>query len=270
MLLRSFFPVTSGSYWYVSAHVGLLLVQPFLNRWLNHATFKEIRGIEIFVFLFSIYATITYPISRDPFSLKLGYSAMWLIVMYLLGACLRRDDHLRNWIAEHFYLLAAGCVAIMWLGTAAVEALTTKLFGTAYFRNIFLNYTSLPCVLLACALLAKLSGVNVKGKTLSRIIIAISPLTFGVYLIHVQPQVFNNWVTNGFSFLAEFSVPVMAAGILLAAVVVFAACLPMEWLRQQLFKVCKVKSLCSAVDALAHKGIDRLLSQPIQSDKSLK
>lgn len=266
-LIRSFFPVTSENYWYVSAYVGLLLVQPFLNRYLDHATFKEIRGIEIFVLLFSVYATISYPISGDPFSLKLGCSAFWLIILYLLGACLRRDDQLRDWIAEHYYLLATGCLGIMWLGTAAVEALTAKLFGTAYFGNVFLNYTSFPCVLLACALLAKLSGANVKSKVLSRNITAISPLAFGVYLIHVQPQVFNNWVTGGFAFLAKLSAPVMAAGILLAAIVVFAVCLPVEWLRQQLFRLCKIKSLCNTVDAQVHKGIDRLLGQEVQLNK---
>ena len=74
-LRKAFFPVTEASYWYFNAYVVLFFFIPLLN----HAI-RSIPGREAVFAMAGI------------FLLANGYSALWLVILYILGGLLARFD----------------------------------------------------------------------------------------------------------------------------------------------------------------------------------
>ena len=85
---------------------------------------------------------------------------------------------------------------------------------------------------------------------LSRVVAVIAPLTFAVYLIHEQDvlrPILWNWLTPD----AYAQSPWMALYVLSCMVGIFAACCVIEFLRQKLFRLCRVdKAIVRVCDPL--------------------
>ena len=91
----------------------------------------------------------------------------------------------------------------------------------------------IPCWFFSAAILLFIAFLNlhIKPGRLQRMILAAAPLSFGVYLLHDNPNVRGFvWETLNPSRLAGawYLVP----GVLLLAAAVFAVCALTEWLRK--------------------------------------
>ena len=83
-LLFSFFPATRGELWYFTMYFGLFFLMPVLNAAVQAMPEKLLRNTVVAsVFLFCV---LPFLWNRDTFYLKHGYSLIWLLVLYLVGA----------------------------------------------------------------------------------------------------------------------------------------------------------------------------------------
>ena len=95
MWLRSIFPVFGKRYWYVTAYFGMMLLAPAAVYAVNHMPQKTLRNMLIAIaVLVSLIGTLT---KTDPFMYELGYSAAWLMFLFLLGGYLRRWGAFTGW-----------------------------------------------------------------------------------------------------------------------------------------------------------------------------
>lgn len=93
-LINSFFPVTHDYFWYFSAYFGVYLFIPMLNRAVLSMSRNQAKMIcLVIVVVFSAFAVT---INGDPYVMKAGYSVLWLMVLYILGACVRKFEFLSN------------------------------------------------------------------------------------------------------------------------------------------------------------------------------
>ena len=111
-IITSFFPVLFNKHWYVTAYFGMFFFIPILNIGISKLTDKQLRIITIaLLIVFSVMSTVANFFSDNSlFELAFGYSPIWLMICYILGAFLKRCGNtffskhvLRNWFLIYVF-----------------------------------------------------------------------------------------------------------------------------------------------------------------------
>ena len=176
------FPINSKAYWYISAYCGILLILPFLNKFILSATLVQRIS---FILLMSVLGFS--PI----WSFARGYSFGWLLVLYVFGATFRIYESLWKPLASWRFYLAVCLIC----GTAAFvsaamgrmllpEKLYVQLYPLLEERVSFFSVLSSAAVFLGILTL-KISA----NKPFAEIIRILGGLCLGIYLFHVNPLV---------------------------------------------------------------------------------
>lgn len=234
----AFFPVLSYQYWYFSAYFGLFFLIPVLNIIVEKLPKKNLRAVIIAVFmLFSVFLVLY---GNDVFWIGNGYSTIWLAILYVLGAYFKKYQTLKKIKAGYWILIYILSVILTWLSKIGME-----FFGFG-FSDTLVNNISPTMVFAAVSLIAFF--VHIKpGKTICKIISKISPLAFGVYLIHVHPFLWNV-MTYKLTGLAQGSPIRLVAGVLTVSLGVFLICIIIDFIRSALFNVLKIKKRLIALE----------------------
>ncbi|MBQ5602728.1 MAG: hypothetical protein IIU77_07915, partial [Clostridia bacterium] len=82
----------------------------------------------------------------------------------------------------------------------------------------------------------------------AKLIAFFSPATLGIYLIHVQPLVFEYIIKDAFAPFVNKHFAIMIAYIFIAVLAIFILCSIIELLRIRLFKLLKVGKLCEIIE----------------------
>ena len=82
------FPILINRQWYFNSYFIMYLFVPFLNEGIKNLNKKTFRNIIIFyLFFFSLYDIVSILNKTQPFNqLNSGYSALWLIILYIIGS----------------------------------------------------------------------------------------------------------------------------------------------------------------------------------------
>ena len=226
-------PVKSNAYWYYTAYFGISFFMPLINAAVEHldkkTTFLCVTGA---VLLFSVYPTLA---GKDIFKIDGGYHALWLMVIYMLGAAIRKHAPLEN-LSKRVW--AAGYLAMVVLSWGVLMVLKS---------GRLIQYTSPTILLAAVSLLMLFAKVRPAGRA-RKAIALVSPLTFGVYLIHDSLFIRGWFIKGDLKTVSAGSAAEMVAKVFCFAVLVFTVCLLIEYLRAALFKVLKVKELVTGLE----------------------
>lgn len=230
------FPVTNKAYWYVSAYIGLFILIPLLNAGIEQMTEAQMKKMLMIAFVTtSVFPTL---MKADPYITNEGYSTIWLCLMYLIGASIKKYGWGQKVSGKRDIIIYVGCVVISWGWKLIKEALTGNMG-----QNIHLIlYTSPTIVMAAVALLLAFIQLEIPEKK-ENLIKRFAPAAFGVYLIHVHEYVFGHYFRESFAFLAEKNVIVLVVGVLGLATLVFLGCLMVDYMRHLVFEWLKIKKL---------------------------
>ncbi len=226
--LRALFPIWFDEYWYFTGYVVVFLLMPYLNR-LPH---RNVVSLALFLV---VSAFTCWPGGLRCLPLAKGYSAAWLVILFLFGGTLREIE--TRWTIRPIwcFLFAGAMVGItvaQRLALSSVPALR-ELFADEW---TLLPYTSPTTVLVGAALLLGLSRLDFGEGVLKKAIAVVSPCAFGVYLFHVQPTFFDK-IWKG-SFITLNALPDLAFVLSVPAVaaLVFLGCFALEFVRRKLTK----------------------------------
>lgn len=224
-LVCSLFPVTTHVYWYFCAYTGLFFVIPWINKLMRAVTGAEsTRLVALLMVLFSVYSTFARSMS-DPFVLDEGYSFVWLSVMYVVGAWMKKCDVPRRCKKRYLICGMLGGVLLAWGWRVAAPVVP----------GLFISYLSPVMVFIAASLVCIFAGAKV-GEGLKKAAACFAPAAFGVYLIHSHPLLWDRAMKGVFERLAQAGAARYAFVVLGFALVVFAICLMIEKLRIWLFR----------------------------------
>ena len=184
--------------------------------------------------IFSVYGTIS-KVFGDPFFLGDGYSVLWLCILYFLGAWIKKYNIL-NRINNKLALLG------IFISTITVWCC----FCWIPFGGLLISYISPFILFNAIMFLCIFSKINF-GLIGKKMIAWISPATFGVYLIHCQKIVFNEYLKNAFEWMLELNIILLPIAVLIVAAVIFILCIFIEKIRIAFFKFLKVKNLINII-----------------------
>lgn len=235
-VIESIFPVASTQYWYFTAYVGLLFLIPLLDFLLDNLNQKDCTiTVLLLIAIFSIYGTFS-KVFGDPFMLADGYSVLWLCMLYFLGAWMKKYNIL-NIISSKVLIVGILlnttfvwiCFCWVPLGGLLVSYISPFiLFNAVFFLNVF----------------ARLDF----GILEKQMIAWISPATFGVYIIHCQKVIFNEYLKDAFLWVAALDFYLIPIIVLLAAAFIFLICLLIEKIRIGLFRFLKIEKLIWFID----------------------
>lgn len=89
--VKRFFPIIRGEWWFMTNYFALMLLSPFLTRFLKGISLIEHRILVIIAFAgCSVFPFFT--LWEDKLGLNYGYSLLWFLVLFLIGSYLKRID----------------------------------------------------------------------------------------------------------------------------------------------------------------------------------
>ena len=246
-------PVSSGAYWYFCAFTGLYMMKPIVDcglKSINESTMKKFFCVFIVLFCFvSIYS--------NAFVFNKGYTAFWLIVLYIIGYGINKFKLFNN-VKTYILILTIFIMLILTICSYYVIH-DGRFIMFDIYSDIFISYVSPTIVIISVCMVILFSRFRFK-KLLNRGIGILAPTAFSVYLVDCHPMFWELIVKNSFSDLNDkgawniiksvfsFSVP------LLLFVIIF------DLLRIRFFKLLKIDILADKIEIFLRKGIDRLAS----------
>lgn len=219
-------PISTSQYWFATCYILLILMSPCFQACIEKLSKKQFQCILItFGILWSVIPTL---LIGAP-----GYSNFgWLAYVYLLGAYIRiyESPICKKIEVWHGIVLLIG-VCILSIATYCVG------YPSMFFRSnaayLFSEMNKLPAII--CSVLLFLGFRNWNRKQ-SLFINTIATCTFGVYLLHDNPQIRTFlWETllRNKEYITEMSFPIY---MLVSIILVFISGIIIEWIRQYIEK----------------------------------
>jgi hypothetical protein len=262
--LRAFFPLVKRAFWYFCAYFFMFPLIPILNKGL-----LSLKKYQHIIICFMLMAPTVFRIimKKDNYVLGSGYSAIWIICLYVIGAYFRIYGA-PKWAKWYVTLpVFFGAAYIAWnhkihAVTLYKEKIITKEDLLYVNRDILISYIS-PCmVVMAVALLLFFMQIKIKHKIPKVIISNLGKATFGVFILHVGAA-FWYWTDFWKRFNAFGKAPDvwgMVWRVLAAVLFIYLSASVISLARIYLFKLLRI-----------HKGVDFLAELPARiSDRRKK
>ena len=123
----------------------------------------------------------------DAFGTNDGYSAIWLMILYLLGGYVRKYGQSGNGKTVKFLIGYFAMTGLTWLSKLIIEILTLHFLGEVRVGNYLISYKSPTIVMAAVCLLLFFEKINI-SPFWKKIIRFFSPMAFGVYLMGLRER----------------------------------------------------------------------------------
>lgn len=252
VLIASFFPVTTKLYWYFSSYTALFLVTPLLNAGIRSCSKGVLRKLLVLIFLlFSVYESLSHSIWTNS-----GYSFVWLMVLYIVGAILKKCNIGKNITLRKgfFMLLVLSVVTLAW----KLYGWDGMVLGIPYSRDLFLSYIS-PTVFLS-AIIHVLCAANIRfPPAIEKIIAFLSPGAFSVYILNCQKYIWELVMTNHFVSLSTRHFLIMLFYVLAFAFGFTLVALLIDRVRNALFHLLRIQSFAQKCDQFFQNALEWLV-----------
>ena len=239
---KSFTPLLSNQYWYFTAYFGLFLIIPCLNLVIEYISKKQFQVLLLnFGIWFSVLPTL---MQIDSFKLLNGYSMVWLTIMYMVGAYIRKYVDIskisKKKVLSIYLLACCGTWANKWV----VENLTLKVFGEIRYGDLFVQYVSPTIIIAAIALFAFFLKIDIHNIVANKIIKIAALVSFSVYLIHSHPLVSAYILKDRFIRYLDYSTFGLVARVLLTSILIYLLCIAIDYVRITIFKFLHIEEKC--------------------------
>ena len=251
-LVRSFLPVTMGSYWYFTAYTGLFVCIPLLNKVVRHLDQRYLMKTAIvLVLVFSCFETL-----NERFALGGGYCFAWLTLLYLFGAIMKKCRLDQRIGSGQALLGIVALVGISWLWLLLGNA--SALPFCSREPKLLISYTSPTILGIAVLHVVLFSRLRLR-PAVCRLVGYFSPCAFAGYILNCQRIVWEHVMKDRFTYLAQTPsclIPLHVVGF--AAVFLLMAML-IDRVRQWLFGLLHLRKAAEWVERLARKVLNAIV-----------
>lgn len=230
-------PILSNTYWFITTYICLCFLSPYINamiKKLNQNAHSRLTVLS--VLLFSVIPT-ALPM-WDTFSSGGGGGIVWFTVVYIIGAYLRYygvPARISEWKSKQWLAVYLSSSLILIFSKVFIAFATQTFIGHTVGTSLLYPYCSPVCLLESVSLfMAFLKMKTDSDSTLARAVFKISPLMFGVYIIHENPFT-KSALWEAVSPEVGDNVLVLLIKIITAVSAILIGCSAIEWLRQLLF-----------------------------------
>lgn len=228
--IRSFFPITMSTYWFITVYIALYLLSPFINKLCDTLSEREFRRlITILVIIFSVWKSVI-PIA-ETIDTRKGYSLTWFIVLYLIGAYARHYS-VNLFKKNSFNFLSYLGLALLSASIKNIAILASnKVPFLAEGQNLFYHYDSILVLLSSVFLFVFFSRVEIQSASLIKFLTFLAPSVFSVYIIHEnflwRDFLWNSVIkANGYINSSFFAIHMV-----ISVLIVFITCIAIDQAR---------------------------------------
>lgn len=220
-LVKSFFPIITKQYWFVTVYIVLMMLSPYLNVLLNDITKIELkRLLIIFTILFIIIPTFT---SFDFYGNELIQS----IYFYLIGGCIRMGMFEK--IDKNRYMIFVFSTLILIFSTIGLSILGNYIHGFLKHVTYFYHRNSIFVLLFCIALFL----IYVRKKECSnKVINYVASNVFAVYLIGDNNYLRSIIWKKIFHVVSFTNSYYLIFNLILSVLIIFAVCITIEIIRK--------------------------------------
>lgn len=237
-LFQMFFPISNGLYWYLSAYTGLFFMMPILNAGLRKCSKRTMKRMVFVIFAaFSVWASLI-----DRFELKGGYSFAWIVLLYILGAAIKKCNIGANIKAWQAFLGIVLCCLIGWgWKIYGVEA-EWKIWSIHITKNLFVSYISPTTLLASVFYVIGFSKLKIPPKAQKGVSFCAAG-AFAAYLLNCQRCIWEHELPHKFAYLADKNVGVLLLCVIAVSLAFLIGSILIDQIRIWGFKLLRVKQL---------------------------
>ena len=234
LMLKTLFPIITEENWYFTAYFALFFFMPLLDALVDNVSANKMRiCLLASSVLFMIVETVR---SVDVFGVSAGYSVIWLALMYVIGAYVKKYDPLSKLKLWHCGVGFLICMLLTFAARIIIEIATLKLLGEASHGTKFITYTSPIMVLQALFALQAFCMIKIP-KVTEGIIKFFTPMTFGVFIIHTTTMAYRYGLHNAFSFVQSYPLIGVLGISIGATLAIWLVCSLLDYVRILIFKL---------------------------------
>ena len=214
---------------------------PFMNKMILSLSKNEYTILCLTIIaIFSLLPVVGLKMF-DTFNTGGGYTTIWLICCYFIGAYFKKFPITLSKVK--CILLYTGSIFCAWFAKFLSHVLLKLIFSKDTELDLFIDYTSVFIIISGIALLLLFSQINIKSSYVQKNISFISNLAFSVYIIHVQPLIFNYILKYKFADLAFDNPFFLLLKVFLGAFLIFLLCVCIDIFRYFIFKILKINDI---------------------------
>lgn len=219
--ITSCLPTISNTYWFFTSYVGLFMLMPVINKAVNSMNKKQAKCVIIvLVTLFSVLQTI---INNDIFGINYGYSTLWFIIVYFIGASIKKFNLLSKIKTKTFISIYCALIFSTWLSNFVIENLTLHVLNEVKGKGMLVSYTSPTILLIAIMMLLIFSNINIM-KRYQSVILTFSSVTFSVYILHTHKIIEDNVLTKMANLIESMNALEMIVFVIIGIAIMYIIC----------------------------------------------
>lgn len=240
----------------------MYLLLPIINNGIILLNKNIHRNLIIsFIFFYTVYNIISRILGLNSIAEQLnnGYSAMWLIILYIIGAYIGKYKINKKIKITRVYIFSY--LLMYWFSFLYTSEITFKLIEFK-IRNpkIFINYISPTIIMQSISLIMILSKIDIKNNTIIKIISFLSPLTFSALLIHeILFQEKSNKIKILFDWIIDFKNEILFYKIYGTGVIIYLLCIFIDYIRSIIFKLLRIRDLCLFLERIIPDLIEKII-----------
>jgi hypothetical protein len=192
--IKCAFPITQNTYWFFTQYFIFMLCLPFLSVLVNNISKKQLfilTSILIVIvsinpqkyfpdfFLFNVFKITTTILVFHHNNFWVSF--LWFSVLFLITTCLKL--HLIEGIKK---IRTIEFVLIYIVLAVLLLFYNVYLLNFRFILKGLMTYHSIIVVIMSFTLFLSFLKLNIKTPFLQKVILFISPLTFGIYLVHAN------------------------------------------------------------------------------------
>lgn len=226
-LIKTFLPITFGSWWFASTYFVLYLIHPFINMLLqkmDKAMYQ--KYLVLTLTLWCIIPTFTTASFE-------GNSLLWFVTLYSVSGYVRIYGLNANINRQHYLAMFLLFSALRYFSCVVLILIGTKISFVANHTLFFYGQRSVLTFISALSLFMFFEKTHIDY---SKAINTIASASFGVYLIHdsniIRPYLWHVVFKNA---QYQESISIIPYSIVVV-IVVYSICTVIDLLRQRVFE----------------------------------
>ncbi len=246
-LLNYFLPIHMETYWFISAYVIVYLLLPLITAGVHALSKKQLQGVILCLLIYECVIKSILPVrlTMD----KSGYSFLWYLTLFLVGAWFRIYGFNVVKTAKKGWLVYFASTFLILAEIFILSQIQVRTGRLKEINTISLEYNHILVFFSAIGLFAAFLHAKPLGEKIARWVCLLSPYCLGVYLLQenlVMRYLWQDWF--GLRQAMEQPISVFLIRVLGAVTVMFVLGIWVDVLRSALYR--------GAVNLVYRKGKD--------------
>ena len=234
---KSFFPISTDAYWFVTQYIGLLILSPFLALLVKQLSYKQYVWLLIGGAFMCLAIIPDFPLGKR-FHVTHGNSVWSFAYLFLVAGFIKH--HLKK-LPMTWTLVSALFVTLLTMGCEVFLGYHDNAVSLLWF-----NYNGLPFIL-SVLVFIMIRQMQISESGFWKVLVKLAPYTFGVYLIHDHLMV-RGWLWSSVSltsFCDQWIYPIIVVGL---CCLIFVVAALIDGIRKKLFAILRIDDLISKAD----------------------